>query len=304
MWVNPAFTRLTGYSYSEAVGHQSHIANVRAHDPTTYAAMWNTVLDGKVWHSELLNRRKDGSTYMAEMTITPVNDEQGAISNFIDIEQDITERKQHERELEAIVMIANALRSAKTRSEMLPVIVEVLTDLVKGETAAIALYDPQTDEMIVTLGRGVLAKLSGSRFAASEGLTGYLISTRRLYITRNALEEPRLKTGLFDEPTALAGMPLIAQGQVVGILWVGRRNEFNPNEAQLINAIADISASAIYRARLWEETEQRLQRLTALREVDKAITASMDMRDPLQVLIEQVVIQLSIHAADILLVEL
>jgi len=72
VWVNPAFTRLTGYTYHQAVGHFSHLANSRAHAPETYKNMWNTILDGQVWHSEIMNRRRNGSTYMAEITITPV----------------------------------------------------------------------------------------------------------------------------------------------------------------------------------------------------------------------------------------
>ncbi|HEY3343924.1 MAG TPA: HD domain-containing phosphohydrolase [Anaerolineaceae bacterium] len=301
VWVNPAFTRLTGYTSSQAVGHYSHLANSRAHDPIAFKNMWKTILDGQVWHSEILNRHRNGSTYMAEITITPVYDENDEITHFIDIEQDITERKQHERELEAIVTVANALRTAKIRSEMLPVVIHQIVDLVKADTAAISLYDPQNDEMVFSLAEGVLGKLSGSRFSASEGLTGFLVSSRTTYITRNALEEPRLKTGLFNEATALAGVPLLTQGQLVGILWIGRKDEFSSNEERLLNAIADISASAIYRASLYEETEQRLQRLTALREVDKAITASLDVRITLSVLVEQVIAQLSMHAADVLL---
>jgi PAS domain S-box-containing protein len=301
VWVNPAFSRLTGYTYHQAVGHFSHLANSRAHDADTFKNMWKTILDGQVWHSEIMNRRRNGSTYMAEITITPVTDENGEITHFIDIEQDITERKQHERELEAIVTVANALRTAKTRSEMLPVVVHQAVELVKADTAAISLYDPQNDEMVFSLAEGVLDKLCGSRFPAGEGLTGFLVASRTTYLTRNALEEPRLKTGLFDEPTALAGVPLVTQGQMVGILWLGRKKEFSPNEVRLMNAIADISSSSLYRASLYEETEQRLQRLTALREVDKAITASLDVRVTLSVLVEQVTAQLFIHAADVLL---
>jgi PAS domain S-box-containing protein len=299
--VNPAFTRLTGYTFNQAVGHYSHLANERAHDPETYKNMWKTILTGQVWHSEILNRRRNGSTYMAEITITPVTDEKGEITHFIDIEQDITERKQHEHELEVIVIVANALRTAKTRSEMLPVVIHQLVELFKAETAAISLYDPQNDEMVFSMAEGVMVRVSGSRFPASEGLTGFLVSSRTTYLTRNALEEPRLKTGLFDQPTALAAVPLVTQGQMVGILWMGRKEEFTQNEARLMSAIADIAASAIYRASLYEETEQRLQRLTALREVDKAITASLDVRVTLSVLVEQVIAQLSIHAADVLL---
>ena len=301
VWVNPAFTRQSGYTYNQAVGHLSHLANPRAHDPSLFTNMWKTILDGQVWHSEVLNRRKDGSTYTADITITPVRNDQGQISHFIDIEQDVTNRKQHERELEAIVVVANSLRTATTRYEMLPVILDQLLDLVKGDGGAICLYDPVNDEMVVTLGRGPFEKISGMRYLASEGLTGHVVSSRQPYLTSNVLEDPRHIEKITDLPCALAGAPLLAQGQTVGILWVGRKAEFTQTEAQLINAIADMAANAIYRSSLYEETELRYQRLAALREVDKAITASHDVRATLSILVDQVAAQLSIHAVDVLL---
>lgn len=301
VWVNPAFTRLTGYTFTQAVGHQSHLANSRTHDPRLYTAMWKTILDGQVWHSEIINRHRDGNTYMAEITITPVRDENGEVTHFIDIEQDITERKQHERELEALVVVANALRSAKSRYEMLPVVLDQVLELLKGEAASISLYDAATDEMVVSLGRGVFARSGGMRMSTRTGLTGHLMSSRQMYLSPNIMQDSRMEPGFIDIPYAVAGIPLLAQGQMIGILWAGRKQEFTPNEARLLSAIADIAANAIYRASLYEETELRLQRLTALREVDKAITASLDVRVTLTVLVDQVVAQLNVHAADVLL---
>jgi GAF domain-containing protein len=139
------------------------------------------------------------------------------------------------------------------------------------------------------------------RFLASEGLTGYVVANRQPYLTSNALEDPRHTEQIIDLPYALAGIPLLAQSQWVGILWAGRKTEFTQMEARLITAIADMAANAIYRSSLYEETELRLQRLMALREIDKAITASHDVRETLTVLVDQVITQLSVHAADVLL---
>jgi HD-GYP domain-containing protein (c-di-GMP phosphodiesterase class II) len=122
-----------------------------------------------------------------------------------------------------------------------------------------------------------------------------------MLILPNILQDPRLEPGFIDIPYAAVAVPLLSQGQVIGILWAARKQEFSQNDARLFSAIADIAASAIYRTSLFEETELRLQRLTALREVDKAITASLDVRVTLSVLVDQVVAQLNMHAADVLL---
>ncbi len=99
LWVNPAFTRLTGYSANEAIGRTPSLLKSGAHTREFYAALWKTVLAGKDWHGELINRRKDGTTYHEEMTITPVLDDHGAITHFVAVKQDISRRKHDEEQL-------------------------------------------------------------------------------------------------------------------------------------------------------------------------------------------------------------
>jgi len=100
--VNPAFTRLTGYTAQEAIGESPRLLRSGKHDQTFYRNLWETILSGKVWSGEVINRRKDGSLYTEEQTITPVRDERGAISHFIAIKQDVTERKRAEEALREI----------------------------------------------------------------------------------------------------------------------------------------------------------------------------------------------------------
>jgi PAS domain S-box-containing protein len=58
-----------------------------------YQQLWETILQGKIWHGELMNRRKDGSLYTEQMDITPVRDTHGKVTHFIATKQDVTERK-------------------------------------------------------------------------------------------------------------------------------------------------------------------------------------------------------------------
>ena len=98
-WVNPAFTLLTGYSAQESVGKTPAVLKSGAQDREFYAAMWSTILKGECWRGELVNRRKDGSHYCEEMTITPVLDPNGKIQNFVAVKQDISSRKEFEQAL-------------------------------------------------------------------------------------------------------------------------------------------------------------------------------------------------------------
>jgi putative nucleotidyltransferase with HDIG domain len=85
------------------------------------------------------------------------------------------------------------------------------------------------------------------------------------------------------------------------MISIGRVTPIAATEMRILNAIANIAASALHRATLHEKTEQRLQHLVALRTVDQTINASLDLRFTLDVLIEQVIAQLRVDAADVLL---
>ncbi|MCL4505197.1 MAG: PAS domain S-box protein [Chloroflexi bacterium] len=101
-WVNAAFTALTGYTAEEVIGRNPRVLKSGKQDAAFYRNLWETILAGQVWHGEIINRRKDGSQYTEEMTITPVRDERGEITHYIAIKQNITERKQAEEEIQKL----------------------------------------------------------------------------------------------------------------------------------------------------------------------------------------------------------
>ncbi len=99
-WVNQAFTQMTGYSVAEVIGHTpGELLKSGVHDRAFYQEMWETILSGKVWRGEVVNRRKDGSLYDEVLSIAPVTDTNGVPQNFVAIKQDITERKRYEQQI-------------------------------------------------------------------------------------------------------------------------------------------------------------------------------------------------------------
>ncbi len=99
IWVNTAFTTLTNYTFDDVLGKNPRLWNSGKQPLAFYKNLWETVNAGKIWHGELVNKRKDGTLYQEEMTITPLLDTSGEVQNFIAIKQDITERKKIERAL-------------------------------------------------------------------------------------------------------------------------------------------------------------------------------------------------------------
>jgi PAS domain S-box-containing protein len=98
-YVNPAFESVSGYSREEAVGKRPSIVKSGEHGDAFYADLWGTVLGGDVWQGEIVNERKDGSTYTIEQTIAPIYDGD-SIERFVAVNNDITELKSYEAELE------------------------------------------------------------------------------------------------------------------------------------------------------------------------------------------------------------
>ena len=101
IWVNPAFTEHTGYSFEEALGQNPRLLKSGKQDAAFYQGMWKTILAGKVWHDTIINRRKDGTFSRDDLTITPITDATGAITHFVGIKQDITEQTRAQEGLQA-----------------------------------------------------------------------------------------------------------------------------------------------------------------------------------------------------------
>lgn len=91
-YVNPAFERQTGYDAEEAVDRTPAILKSGLHGKEFYRDLWGTILDGNIWESEVVNRRKDGRLYYVTQTITPITDEDGDIRYFVAINNEITDR--------------------------------------------------------------------------------------------------------------------------------------------------------------------------------------------------------------------
>jgi PAS domain S-box-containing protein len=101
IWTNPAMSALSGYGAEETLGQNPRLFKSGQQDTAFYKNLWDTITAGRVWHGEIINRRKDGTLYPEEMTITPVYALDHEITHFVAVKQDITERKRAQEELSA-----------------------------------------------------------------------------------------------------------------------------------------------------------------------------------------------------------
>jgi len=265
-WVNPAFTQLTGYTAAESVGRKlGDLQRSGLQPPTFYEDLWRAILAGRVWQGELVNRRKDGSLYSEEQTITPVLDLGGAVTHFVAVKQDISARKQHEREMEAVITVSAALRAVTTRADLLPIIMDQLQSLFAADGAAAEVLDAAGEHLVVETCRGIWAAMAGTVIPLEHGLSAQVLIDGTTYLNNAIQQESRvLYPDLLTGIQAVAGVPLVAQGQAYGALWIASRHTFSEHDLRVLAAIADIASSAILRVDLYERTQQQAEEMAQI----------------------------------------
>lgn len=105
LWTNAAFTWMTGWEAEDVVGKKTNLLKSGAHPPAFFREMWETITAGRVWSGDLINRRKDGSLFDENLTITPVTDNAGRVTHYVGVKKDITERKRLEAERDHLLHI-------------------------------------------------------------------------------------------------------------------------------------------------------------------------------------------------------
>ena len=98
-YTNPKFTELTGYTADEVLGQNPHILSSGEHPKEYYTHMWQTISDGRTWTGEFHNKTKTGGLFWENVTITPVKDKDGTITNYLAVKEDNTAKKEAEQAL-------------------------------------------------------------------------------------------------------------------------------------------------------------------------------------------------------------
>jgi PAS domain S-box-containing protein len=155
------------------------------------------------------------------------------------------EIRRRAEELEAVVKVSSALRTAQTQSDIVPIILDEVSDLLNAESIALTIRDVISGESFIELSRGAWDDINTLGICKGHSNSGQVLGSEQPLSTYETT---------LDSPSGAVCVPLIAQEITIGDLWIGRGEGITKREIQLVAAIADIAASAIQRTRLYEKT--------------------------------------------------
>lgn len=182
-YVNPAFERLTGYTWEEAVGETPRLIKSGLHPPEFFKELWETVLKGKPFRKQVINKTKDGKLFYADHTVSPVRDDRGRIVNFVAMWKDVTEQVLEEKEKDAFVGMAS--HELKTPVTTLKITAQVLKQMIeKGDKEKAADLAGKLGAQVDKMQRIVTDLLDVSRLQA-----GKLEVNRKLFDAAEMVRE-------------------------------------------------------------------------------------------------------------------
>ena len=290
--VNPAACEYYGYSRAKLIGK-----NIREISPQTLSG--RARLEGIAYPSDAHQRH-----YLASGEVRDVEVKSGPIlmsgkQLLYFIVHDITERIQREREIQALLHVAETLRTSPDRSAMLAALLHKLGEFWHAKGVVLGVQDELSRATMVELGIGPIAPGKGYRYPAGVGILGTVIETGKPVLAENAAgRENCMNT---PDPLALICAPLKTNAETIGAILVARSEKFDEDDERLLATIGEMAASAVQRATLYEETQRRLQHLNALHKIDMAIAGSAELKSTLSIVVDQILTQLGVDAADILI---
>jgi len=246
--------------------------------------------------------QKDGRETWISIDRLPYPGNSGKPAGVLTYVNDITDQVRREQDLETLIKITASLREVNRQGDIFQAVVQGILDNLQVEGVSLALWSQPYENLVIVDAAGRWKVLKGQAIRNRDCMSYRAAETSRAHLTQQVREADSIDGIPYRDDIRSAGaVPLIAERNSLGALWVGSRNPIPEEDFRLLQPIADIAAAALNRSLLNEQTQLRLRRVNALHSIDMAISSSFDLHVTLNTLLGQAVTMLGVDAVVILI---
>lgn len=281
-YVNPRFTDVTGYTAEEAIGKNTRILKSNRSDENVYIELWSTISNGQEWQGELLNKKKNGELFWELVSISPVKNSDGIITNYLAVKEDITEHKKSEKLEKALYQISHAVMEYEDLDDIYSSIHKSLGDVLPVENLFIALYDQQKNLLSFPYFVDEYDEPYETE-PPGRGLTEYVLRTGKPLHVNQEIFKSLVDAGEVDlvgtDSLDWIGVPLKIGENTIGVIVVQSYNEnirLVERDLNVLIYVSDQIALAIERTRTHNLLKSREQRYRLLFDKAADIIAIVD----------------------------
>ncbi|MFQ6026501.1 MAG: GAF domain-containing protein [Dehalococcoidia bacterium] len=288
-YINPKFTEITGYTLEEVAGSTPDILQSGETPREVYQELWGAIAAGQEWQGELLNRKKNGEVYWALESISGIKDSTGAISHFLGIEQDVTQRKESEeslhlrtQELEALLNMSEILSRSISFEEKCQQISELLTDTIAADRVILWQLNEEylsLNQLTVTTPEGKDKELTyGTSWG--EGVAGAALKEGTVIVSNNYPDDPGAKPQTLARGTkSLVALPLKSADRTLGVITIASNavDHFTPYRVNLLTAIGEGLGTLLEKDRLSSELQSHTDQIALVDQIGQIITSTLEI---------------------------
>jgi PAS domain S-box-containing protein len=300
-YVNPGFTKLYGYTSAEAIGQTPRLLKSGLLTEEVYKNFWTALLNKNPIAGEIVNRAKDGRLLTIEGNNNPILDETGTIIGFLGVHRDATARTHDERaiqkradQLAALNRVGRELVQIKPIDEILESIFQTVGQLFDNRNFFIALPD-----VAKTIIRYPIYTIDGVRRenysrAYGHALTEHVLERKQPLLIAHDVVAYLTQIGIESvgrSAQSWMGVPLLIGDRSIGVMVLQdyqTPDVYTPSDVEILNLIASQAAIALENARLFAQTNARVQELAVLNEVGRAASGLTDVRELLELTYRQI----------------
>ncbi len=267
-YVNPRFVELTSYTFLDVLGRTPNILKSGTTPPEEYDRLWGVITSGKEWRGEFYNKNKNGDYYWVSAVIAPVKDSSGVITNFVGIQEDITERKRTEerlkrsveqsdrnvRELKRLMYFSTIMNEEVQEGNLITHMTRILKDNFHPDALSVMMLDREKNVLDVPV---VIPSGPVKNFIKEEVVLDPLlcrvIRTGQVFIARDVKKDPFCESAIFTpNEGGCVCLPLVAGGDIAGVIHLSKTdmNAWDEDTIRLLSTYTGLAGSALHRIRL------------------------------------------------------